>query len=203
MDRTTDRPREQPNASLQPPRKEDFSSWEDYLDAKQKYIAAATYQQREAENRQRNDVATRQQRDQQAKETVGRVMHVVQTHISNEAQKVAAEYPDYQEVVSNADNIQVPEIVQAAIARSGAAGHIGYYLAKNEALIPQLAQLSPFDLGAAMARLANHFNGRSASSNAPPPGRVSGGRGSTANGYRESFTAAEHLAWEARQAKQR
>lgn len=183
-----------------PPDKNAFSSWEDYQRADAAYSARQAIRQefaaREAQQNEFNQRTQQQARVQQTERAKEQLHGALATQLSEARQS----YPDYDDVVGGA-TWELPLNVEAAMTLSGAGGHVAYYLAKNPQVVKQLAALPDMAVAAQMSRIAHYLKPSASVSNAPPPGRPSGSRGSNAGGYRDDFTPAQHLAWEARQNK--
>lgn len=192
-------PQAQPKIDA-PPNKADFSDYTDFVVASAEYRALQKFRAEQAqatrqqqELNQRNQQAAKIQQTERAKE---------QLHgaLASQLSEARESYPDYDDVVGNA-TWELPLNVEAAMTLSGAGGHVAYYLAKNPKLVKQLAALPDMAVAAQMSRIAHYLKPSASVSNAPPPGRPSGSRGSNAGGYRDDFTPEQHIAWEKRQAK--
>jgi hypothetical protein len=130
-------------------------------------------------------------------QTLANAVSDVQTKLSTEMQRGLEMFPDFVDVVSNADG-DLPLQVQAVMSRSDNIPGVAYYLAKHPGVVPQLAQLPLDQLGIQISRIANATKPAATPSvtAAPPPGKPSGTRGRASPAYREDFSPEEHIAWE-------
>ena len=181
-----------------PPEPKQFDDWQKYL------MAAASYQARQdlrrelaqaaESNRQRSEAITRENTARQTAEATQQLHGV----LGDQMAEAMARYPDFEQVVG-ASRGELPVRVEAAMVISGAGGDVAYYLAKNPAVVRQLAGLPDMLLAHHINRIASHMAGGSVSS-APPPGRPGGSRGAGPMEYPKDATPEQHMAWKSRRA---
>jgi len=113
-----------------------------------------------------------------------------------------SEFPDYRDVIESCQ-VEIPTNVMAAMAITGKAGHVAYYLARNPRVIGQLAQMPDVAVAHHITRIASAMGSSAANvSNAPPVGKPVGNRGTAVNAYPKDATPEQHLAWEAANKRQ-
>jgi hypothetical protein len=188
-----------PSQAEAAPNERDFGTWPEYQAALTRYEARQAVRSEFAQATQYQQAM--QQRAQEAHRVQQMEVSKQQLHsiMGNQMQEAAARIPDYVDIVSNADT-EVPVNVEAAMAISGAGGDVAYYLARNPHVIGQLARLPDLALATQVARIANAMrSGAYSVSNAPPPGRPAGSRGSGPADYPQNATPEQHMAWRNRQ----
>jgi len=126
--------KQQPQAG-QPPRVDDFDTYEDFLRAQVQY----ELEQREA---LRNQEASLSQQAQQRAD--------VQVRVEKTFEQGRGRYEDFDEVVTN-PNVPVTDAMVEAIATSDVGADVAYFLGKNPAEAARLAALPPLELGRAIA----------------------------------------------------
>jgi hypothetical protein len=182
-----------------PPQRDRFASWEEYQRAENFYIARQAARQELA---QRDHYANQQRQawEQQSHQaTIAQATEQLHGITATQMTEAASRFPDFVDVIESCP-ADIPVRLEAAMALSGAAGEVGYYLAKNPRLIAQLAGLPDMALAHQVGRIANAMRTNAASvSNAPSPGRPAGNRGAAPNDYPKDATPEQHLAWEKRQ----
>jgi len=181
----------------QPPHESQFTDWKDYERAMIRYesrqeIRKELAQRAAQENslRQQHETQTRAQARAQAEEH----LHAA---TGTQMQEAASRYPDFQEVIESCP-VNIPIPVEAAMAITGNAGDVAYYLARNPRVIQQLSQMPDVAVAHHITRISNAMRANAANvSNAPAPGRPVGNRGTVVNSYPKDATPEQHLAWEA------
>jgi hypothetical protein len=166
-------PQRGPDAEA-PPKVEDFADWREFNRAEARYIA---------------------------QQQVVRAQALEQLHgiTASQMSEAASRIPDYVDVIESCP-VDIPDRLEAAMAISGAAGDVAYYIAKNPGLIRQLSNLPDMALAHQVGRIATAMRSNAATvSNAPSPGRPAGNRGMAPNDYPKDATPQQHLEWEARQ----
>jgi len=191
-------PRQDPRPEENDPR---FKSWQEYNSAVVRWEARQVVREQFAEAARNHAQQTENWNRQQAARAHAEAEHALHSHVGAEMRAAAGRIPGYAEAMQGAD-FDIPLNVEAAIAVSGAVGEVSMYLAKYPHVVRQLAQLPDMVLSAQMARIAHAMrSGSVAVSNAPPPGRVGGSRGTSPLDYPRDATPEQHLEWEARQKK--
>jgi hypothetical protein len=163
-----------------PPKREDFESYEAYLEARADWKVAESVKGLErsvAEERARQAVQEREQSWRQ-----------------KEA-KTAERYEDYEEVTKS-EELSITPVMAEAIKDSDMGPEVAYYLGKNPQDALRISQLSPAaqvrELGKIEARLELKPAVKQASKAPPPVDPVGGGKGAAAN--LESVSQAEYEA---------
>ena len=180
------------------PKQDDFGTWQEFNAATTRWearqaVRAEFEQQTRAyqEHNQRQQYAHHTQQVEEAKYQ----LHGI---VGNQMRETAAQIPEFAAEIAEAD-FEVPLNVEAAMAVSGAAGHVALYFARNPQVMAQLSRLPDLALSAQVSRIANAMrSGAYSVSNAPPPGRPGGTRGTGPSDYPTNATPEQHLAWEKR-----
>lgn len=142
--------KQQPESGIQKPRADQFSTYEEYVEAladwkfQQKMIeaqAAAERQKAEAE-------ARRQQEELKSKLDTYRA----------KVDEAVERYEDWDEVMNK--NVLVPEAASIAIIESENGPDIAYYLGKNPEVIEELHELSPVQQIAKIVKIGNELAGK-------------------------------------------
>jgi len=176
-----------------------FRTWEQYNSALTRWEARQEFNERFAqatayanEQEQRRAYETQVQNHAVAIEQLD-------SHLGSEMRAAAARIPGYADAMANS-HFEVSDRMKTAIAVTGAVGEVTMYLAQYPYLVRQLEGLPDMVLGSALSKVASHMrNGSAAVSNAPPPARYGGTRGSSPLDYPKNATPEQHLEWEARQ----
>jgi len=169
------------------PKPEDFETYEEFSEAltewkleqreRQKLEAE---RQREAERRRQEALAAWQNRQEEARRA----------------------HPDYDEVLSDADDVPLPGAMQAAILESERGPEIAYFLAKNRSEAKRIAGLaSPIaiarEIGRIEASLASAPKPKPNLTRAPKPiTPVKPGTGAPAKSIYDPSLAGDYNAWE-------
>lgn len=168
-----------------PPKREDFESLEDYLEAKadwkveQKLSEAERRRQeaeavREAENRQRQYTETWEQR----------------------ASKAAETYPDFDEVVTRNEDLPITPVMAQAIQGAENGTDVAYHLGKNPKEAARIASLDPvlqvYELGRLSTALQKPAE-KPVSQAAPPIEPVRSGRSSRNDIYEDGISVEEYI----------
>ena len=113
------------------------------------------------------------------------------------------QFPDFHEVIESCP-VEIPLNMEAAMAVTGQAGRVAYYLARNPQVIERLANLPDVVMAHHITRIASAMSSPNAAnvSNAPPVGRSVGNRGTADVAYPKDATPEQHLAWEKAQKRQ-
>jgi hypothetical protein len=135
-----------------------FERYEDYIEALTDFKAAQAYQRIQAETEQRQ---AQQRQQAQHSEWQSRV------------QAYKAQAPDFESVLSDAEDIQLSPALQQAILEHEAGPRLAYELAKDRKTLERIARLSPAsairELGRFEAHALNGDTKAPAISKAPPP----------------------------------
>lgn len=175
-----------PEAPVGPPNRNDFDTYEEYLDAKADWKVAETL----------NEVRRRalQEQAQQAAAQREREWNVRQ-------QKAASKYEDFFDVVQSEDLI-ITDLMAGAIKEAEAGPEIAYFLGKHPNEAARIAALSPAaqvrEIGKIEARL--ELTPTKAPSKAPAP--VEPARGEAAADVIDLSSARSQKEYEAMRAKQ-
>lgn len=179
-----------------PPRPEDYARWQDFEVANTKFVARQEIRQelaQRAAQEQQQRSQWEHQTQQQQRAAAEEHLHSVTGAQMNEA---SARYPDYAEVIESCP-LHIPVSVEAAMAITGNAGDVAYYLARNPRVIQQLSQMPDVAVAHHITRISNAMRSSASSvSNAPAPGSPVGNRGTAINAYPKDATPEQHLAWE-------
>jgi hypothetical protein len=129
------------------PTQDQYSTYEEYLEAKAEYIADKRVEQKLAE---------RETKDAQSKADVER-SKVVQTW-QQKVDAAVSKYSDYNEVLEGVEHIEIPPVLQSAIMESDVGSDLAYHLGKNPAELERIVALKPYaalmELGKIAAKLA-------------------------------------------------
>jgi len=135
-----------------------FERYEDYIEALTDFKAAQAYQRIQQETEQRQA-----QMRQQAQ----------QSEWQSRVQAYKAQAPDFESVLSDAEDIQLSPALQQAILEHEAGPRLAYELAKDRKTLERIARLSPAsairELGKFEALNLNGDTKAPAISKAPPP----------------------------------
>lgn len=160
----------------QPPREEDYKSYEDYLEAKTDY--KATKAAAEAERKVLAQVNAVMDRDRQARQ-----QEVAQRQARSWADAGTSKYADFGDVVM-ADDLRISPAMRDVILTDPAGHDVAYWLGKNPDVTAKISALPPLRQAQELGRIAARFEGSQQSVNrtqkttsAPPPVRPSGSRG--------------------------
>lgn len=174
-----------PEVPAGPPKRENFDTYEEYLDAKADWKVAETLNEvrRRALHEQAQQVAVQREREWEARQA-----------------KAASKYEDFLDVV-NSEDLPITDVMADAIKETEAGPEIAYFLGKNPREAARIAALSPAaqvrEIGKIEARL--ELTPAKAPSKAPAP--VDPVRGETADVI-DLSTAKSQKEYEAMRAKQ-
>jgi len=186
-----------------PPDKSKFTSWEEYNAAQARWV---TRQELRAELAARDRTSAQQRQTweaQQNEQRTAQALDALHGITGNQMADAATRFADYVDVIESCP-VNIPPRLEVAMAQSGAAGDVAYYLAKNPRVIQQLANMPDMQIMHNVTKIATAMRGNAANvSNAPAPGRPAGNRGAAANDYPKDATPEQHIAWEKRQQRLR
>ncbi len=153
------------------PKREDFSSWEDYEDARIDWRAARKAQElaerNERELAQRLQNASRQAYDQQ----------ITQAHNERNAQFAAA-VPDFADVTDR-DDVIVPDVAAEAIKNVPNGPEILYAIGRDPSIAARMHSMTPAQQAAYVGQMSASLMFRQPQvSQAPAPGKPVGGQSS-------------------------
>lgn len=168
-----------------PPTQDKFASYDDYMAAltdyrvERKLAARQQVEAREAEERSRREAGT-----------------ALQTRLREAAAKAAEVYPDFEEVIADADVMVTPAMARS-LSLSDKAEHVMYWLAKNEAEARRISELQSAEAQAralALIEAKLTTKPRSAVSAAPEPPQTVAGR-KTGNPDPSKMNQEEYRKW--------
>lgn len=167
-----------------PPKREDFDSLEDYLDAKADWKVEQRFAAREAEMAQteaRREAEYRQREQEQS--------------WNQRRAEAAQRYPDFDELVTNNEDLAITPVMANVIRGAVEGPELAYHLGRNPAEALRIAQLDPvsqvLELGALKATLTT--SAKPVSKAAPPIEPTKGGRTSSNDIYEEGLSTAEYI----------
>lgn len=166
-----------------PPKREQFETYEQYLDAKSDYRTAEAVQiiEQKAIQARQQEAAQRRDSDWQSK-----------------LQKTASEIEDFADVVY-ADNLPISQAMVTAMQDSDLGPQIAYHLGKNPSDAQRISQLSPAAQVREIGKIERDLELKKAApakkaSGAPPPIEPVGSSKGGLNGSADSMTQAEYEA---------
>lgn len=171
------------------PSREQFNTYEDYIEARSAYKAEKAAESRLVailtEAQKQSDVVSQQSRVQQ-----------VEGQFQKNLTAFEAKTPDFREVVDR-DDIQIPDEAVAAIKMLPDSGPILYALGKNPELAGQLWQHqgNPYMQTYVLAQIAAAAKSSPQISNAPRAGTPVGARGGSAEKNPKNMTPDEYYAF--------
>lgn len=169
----------------QAPKQEDFASYEAYIDARADYRAAQTVKaERARAEREANEVRARQT-DAQRREALQRA-----------AAEAAEKFPDFEEVVAEADIPVTPAMVEV-LSESEDKPALMYWLAKNPDEARSIAAKSPASQARILGQIEERLRSappRKTVTEAPDPPRTVKGKGSSSPDP-EKMSMAEYTKW--------
>lgn len=115
------------------PTQGEYSTYEEYLEAKAEYIA---------EKKVESKMAERDKQEAQSKFDADRTK-VVSTW-QQKVEVATAKYADYNEVLESVDHIEIPPALQNAIMESDVGSDLAYHLGKNPAELERIVALKPY-----------------------------------------------------------
>lgn len=161
--------RSQPQASNDPPQRENFDSYEDYLEARSDWKVEQKLSEREAQI----------QEERVAIEAQARLAEQTRTW-EERAEKAAEKYADFADVVTNNDDLPISPVMAQAIRGNEAGIDVAYHLGKNPSEAARIAKLDPVSQVFELGRLSASLPAAKPVSKATPPlETVSGSRSQT------------------------
>lgn len=177
----------------QPPKQEDFSNYEQYIEARAEFKAKQA-----AEQTWKAFQAQQQQQAQQQAEQAR--IQTAETNWAQKAYEASVKYSDFTEKVSN--SMPLTNAYAAAVLKaSPMAGDLAYHLASNPDLVARLNGMHPIDAAAELGRVEGKLAGsptppKVSVSKAPKPiSPVGTGKTPSPSQYRDDMTDQEYLAW--------
>ena len=175
--------RSQPVHDDSPPQRENFESYEDYLEARSDWKVEQKLSERESSIQERR----------MADEAEARVATQIQEW-QERAARAVEKYADFDEVVTNNDELPITVAMAQAIRGSDAGVDIAYHLGTHPDVAARIAKLNPasqvFELGRIAATLPA---AKPVSKAAPPLDTVSGSRSQNRGDiYDENISMAEY-----------
>lgn len=164
--------RREPEKVAGEPTPDNFSTTEDYLDARSEWIADRKIEAKLSE-RERKQAA-----DEEAKER-NKTISEWQRKVEN----VSAKHSDYDEALENVDHIKIPTMTQVAIMESEIGAELAYYLAKHPDELEKIVTLKPhaalMALGRIESKLTDTTEAKKVTTKVPEP--ISPLRGKSGN----------------------
>ena len=173
------------------PVREQFESWEDFIAANATYKATN-------EVRQLFEQQSRQQAEQRQAEDQQRQARDQAQQFQRRAAELAKELPDFAAVMANADMVQVPDHVAAALRQREDGPRIAYHMVKNPALAQAMQGLDAMSQLVMLGELSASLRTAPKVSNAAPPGRPTGASKASSLGDPPEDTEA-YFAWAEKQ----
>lgn len=185
-------PQAQQSAAEGAPKAEQFSTYEEFLEAKAEWKA----EQKVAEVLRKQQESTQRQSAEAERQKVAQAWE-------SRVEAASDAYDDFEEVALSPD-LPVSAPMAEAIKRAEKGADVLYYLGKNPEIAGQIARLDPLSaairIGEIAATLARPVAKKATS--APPPINPVGARASTAKDP-SKMTDAEFAAWRREQIKRR
>ena len=178
---------QEPQEAAKEPRREDFDSYEDYLEARTEYRVESRFAE-EAETRQQREHETNQQR--QAQEFAERRDSLVDDGVDA--------YPDFEDVALD-ETLPITQTMADALIHSESGHDLWYHLGQNPQKAERIANLNPVQQVYELGRLEASLKVSQKPSNAPPPPKPVGTRNETPNALRDDMPIDE---WMKRRNKQ-
>jgi hypothetical protein len=188
-------PQQAPQTAIKPPTRDQFNSYEDFVEAKADFRAAMRVQQ------ELQSFAQAQAQYSHVTQQQIQAQQVEQNYIRSVAE-FEAKTPDFRDVVER-DDINIPDAAANAIKYLPDAPQVLYALGKNPAAVQALwrNQHNPVALIAQLGQLGSAAPSLQISK-APPPGKTTGGRSaSSADSPPENPDA--YMAWAEKHMKKR
>jgi hypothetical protein len=137
----------------QPPKQEDFQTYEDYVEARAEFKAKETVR-KEWENIQEG-----QRRQTQAQAEHAR-SQTVESNWSQKATEASNKYQDFERKLSTAPSLTNAHAL-AVLKGSPMAGDLAYHLASNHDIVMRLNGMHPIDAAAELGRIEGKLQGQS------------------------------------------
>lgn len=152
------------------PQRDQFETYEEYLDARAAYKAEKALETRmQALERQRAEQAERSRAVE--------MQRAWSTRLAQAAEKI----PDFFDVVGGATSVEMTPAMNQAIVESDAGPQVAYFLAQNPAEAARIAALSPARQAAEIGKLEDKVSKPAKASSAPEPIKPVGGRSGVAD----------------------
>ena len=180
-------PQEPKQEAAKEPRREEFDSYEDFLEARQDYKVEQRLA-KEAEKQQARESETVQQR--QAQEFAERRDSLVDNGVDA--------YPDFEEVALD-EELPITQTMADALIHSESGHDLWYHLGQNPQKAERIAGLTPVQQVYELGRLEASLKVSKKPSNAPPPPKPVGTRNEAPNALRDDLSTDE---WIKRRTKQ-
>lgn len=156
-----------------PPKREDFADYDSWIEAKAEYKAAQIVERKLQE-------AERAAQERQAQEQLARQQQEGRRAIVQSAEKLRAQFKDFDEAMDNIVDVDAPPAMERAIAMSENPAAILYALGKQPEVARQIARLDPLAQAKAIGAIEFALKSRPPQvSQAPAPGAPVGGRPSS------------------------
>lgn len=172
------------------PGRDQFDSYEDFLDAKAAHTA-------KAESARLFEQYGKQQQERQQAENQHREARDSMQQYQQRAAVLAKELPDFAEVMEGADAVQVPQYIGEALKRMEDGPRIAYHLIKNPSLVVSLQGDNPMQQLIALGEISASLKTTPKVSTASPPGKPAGVSRASSQGDPPEDTEA-YFAWAAK-----
>lgn len=150
-----------PAPAPQPPKQDDFQTYEEYIRADAKFVAEQAAEAKWNGFQQQQQQAAQRQAEQTRAQTADQ-------NWNQKTSEAAAKYPDFEQKLFTAPNI-FSDHTRAVLKASPMAGDLAYHLASNPEIIGRLNGMHPLDAAAELGRI----EGKLAGSTTPPKTSVS------------------------------
>jgi hypothetical protein len=183
------KPKAEPQATGAP-RQQDYQDYAEYVKAEAVWNA-------KQEAQALIDKHLQEQSKSQQQVAQSAVERELASTFAKRAAEVAKSIPDYQEVMADADQIEVPNHVLAMIRRLDNGPLIAYHMVKNPALAEKFMLEPPEMHGVILGQLSASLKSPAKISNAPAPGKPAAPK-SAASATEPPEDADAYMAWAAK-----
>lgn len=146
------------------PKREDFESYEDFLEARTEYRADKIVQERLSKYEQTQKQTQNQNQQEQSHREAER-------QFAERARALEKDYPDYKEVVEESD-VEIPNSVLEMMQRLKEGPLLAYHIASNPSLADQFRGQSRDVQGVLLGQMIATLKAPPKVSSAPPPGKT-------------------------------
>lgn len=164
-----------------PPQRDQFESYEDYLEARAEWKVEEKLREREAR-------VAKEREAEQAKAYTERI----EANWNERLESARQRYRDFDEVVLSNDELPVTPAMGEAIKASDVGADVAYHLGKHPKEAARIAALDPVSQIFEMGKLAARISTKPVSNAPPPLEPTRGGRSSSNDIYEEGLSFAEY-----------
>lgn len=186
-----ERTRETRPAAPQPkpdavPKRDDFETYEDYIEAKATHSARKMINEelRKVEHTMSQDIE--KERQQAEEQEVHSRLEIIKT-------KGREKYQDF-DAVALAENLPITRAMAEAIAESDVADEVSYYLGKNPEEAERISKMRPLSAARAIGLLETTLKTKPSQTKAPSPARPTSGGGSQSTRDLAKLSMDEYIA---------